>query len=74
MMKTCTAIVTAFGILLAGERTAGPDNGDKPETVKSLLTAVVEAKDERLRKKAVEKLLKRENTSTPQIIADATDP
>ena len=69
MMKTCTAIVTAFGILLAGERTAGPDNGDKPETVKSLLTAVVEAKDERLRKKAVEKLLKRENTSTPQIIA-----
>jgi len=68
IMNKCTAIVAVIGILLAGDGTARADKGDKHETVASLITTVVEEKDERLRKQAVEKLVNRDNASTPLII------
>ena len=68
IMKTCTAIVTVFGILMVGVGLATADKQEHPETVESLITTVVEAEDETVRKKAVELLVKRDNTSTPLII------
>ena len=68
-MRTCTAIVAVFGILMAGDGSDRASEQEKPVTVKSLITTVVEAKDEGQRKKAVEKLLKRDNTSIPLVIA-----
>ena len=68
-MKTFTAIVTVFGILMVGVGLATADKQEHPETVESLITTVVEAEDETVRKKAVELLVKRDNTSTPLIIA-----
>ena len=68
-MRTCTAIVAVFGILMAGDGSDSVREQENPVTVKSLITTVVEAKDEGQRKKAVEKLLKRDNTSIPLVIA-----
>ena len=68
IMKTCTAIVAVFGILMVGVGLATADNQEKPVTVESLITTVVEAEDETVRKKAVEQLLKLDNTSTPPVI------
>ncbi len=68
IMKTCTAIVTVFGILMVGVGLATADKQEHPETVESLITTVVEAEDETVRKKAVELLVKRDNTSTPLVI------
>ncbi len=67
-MKKCTAIVAVIGILLAGDGSASAGTRENRETVESLLTTVVEAKDESLRKKAVEELVKRDNTSIPSVI------
>ena len=69
IMRTCTAIVAVFGILMAGDGSDSAREQENPVTVKSLITTVVEAKDEGQRKKAVEKLLKRDNTSIPLVIA-----
>ena len=68
IMNKCTAIVAVIGILLGGDGTARADKGNKHETVESLITTVVEENDERLRKQAVEKLVNRDNASTPLII------
>jgi len=68
IMKTCTAIVAVIGVLLAGDGSASAEKGGQNETVKSLITTVVEAEDESLRKKAVEKLVKLDNTSIPLVI------
>ena len=68
ILKKCTAIVAVFGILLAGDGSASANQRENEETVESLIITVVEAKDESLRKKAVEKLVKRDNTSTPLVI------
>lgn len=69
VMKTTRTLIAVVGILLAGDGSASADNGGKDETVESLLTTVVEEKDERLRNIAVEKLVKRDNSSTPLVIA-----
>ncbi|MFP6767251.1 MAG: hypothetical protein VB859_03710, partial [Planctomycetaceae bacterium] len=57
-----------IGILLAGDGSASAGTRENRETVESLLTTVVETKDESLRKKAVEKLVKGSNTSIPLVI------
>jgi len=69
IMKQCTAIVAVIGILLAGDDSASPGKGNKKETVEALLTTVAEEKDETIRKKAIETLVKRDNASTPSIIS-----
>ena len=69
VMNTTRTLIAVVGILLAGDGSASADNGGKDETVESLLTTVVEEKDERLRKIAVEKLVERDNSSTPLVIA-----
>ena len=68
IMKKCLAIVAVIGILLAGDGSGSADQREKQETVESLLTTVVETKDESLRKTAVEKLVKGNNTSIPLVI------
>jgi len=69
IMRTCTAIVAVFGILMAGDGSDSAREQENPVTVKSLITTVVETKNEGLRKKAVEKLVKLDNTSIPLVIA-----
>ena len=68
IMKKCKAIVAVIGILLAGDGSASADKRDNHETVEALITTVVESEDEDQRKKAVEQLVKRDNTSTPLVI------
>ena len=68
IMKKCLAIVAVIGILLAGDGSGSADQREKQETVESLITTVVETKDESLRKTAVEKLVKGNNTSIPLVI------
>ncbi|MEC7556551.1 MAG: hypothetical protein VYA32_05195, partial [Planctomycetota bacterium] len=68
-MKPCTAIVAVLGMLLVGTGSTRADKQENHETVESLITTVVEAEDESVRKKAVEKLVKLDNTSTPLVIA-----
>jgi len=68
IMRKCAAIAAVIGILLAGDGAGSAGRRETHETVESLITTVVEAKDESLRKTAVEKLVKRDNTSTPLVI------
>ena len=67
-MTTCTAICAVCGILMVGVGLATADKQEHPETVESLIITIVEAEDETVRKKAVEQLVKLNNSSTPLVI------
>ena len=48
IMKKCAAIAAVIGILLAGDGSGSAGQREKHETVESLITTVVEAKEESL--------------------------
>lgn len=67
-MKTCTAMVAVIALLTTGDGSANADTETVKKMVGSLLTTLEEEEDERLRKQAVEELVKLDNSSTPLLI------
>ena len=67
-MTTYRVGVTVIAVLLAGHGSASAEQTTEKERVRSLLTTLEEEPNERLRKKAVEELVARNNQSTPLLI------
>ena len=67
-MKTLIAMVAVISFLPAGVVSASQAKGALDEKVESLLKTLLQEKDDTLRKKAVEELVKLDNSSTPLLL------